>query len=85
MRSKSLQKSAWLGLVLASVLLGTMSTGANAGPGNATVITGKGSNGVALRFKGAIDALLEPLGLRAAPERGRPRFESADFDLGPLE
>ena len=79
MRSKSLQRSAWLGL--ACVLLIATSNGAAAG--NAPV-TNTGST-VVLRLKGAIDALFEPIGSRKASDRARLRSRGDYIDLGPLE
>jgi hypothetical protein len=86
MRTKSFQRSAWLGL--AFILLGTMSNNATAGPNNAPVINGKAPNTgstVVLRLKGAIDGLLETMGLRRAPDRGRLGLRSEGTELGPLD
>jgi hypothetical protein len=84
MRTKSFQRSAWLGLVF--ILAGTMTNNATAGPHN--VINGKSPNigsTVALRLKGAIDGLLETVGLRRAPDRERLGSGSEGAELGPLD
>jgi hypothetical protein len=86
MRTKSFPRSAWLGLVF--ILLGTMSNNAAAGPNNAYMFNGKAPNTgstVALRLKGAIDGLLETVGLRRAPDRGRLGSGSEGSELGPLD
>jgi hypothetical protein len=86
MRTKSFPRSAWLGLVF--ILLGTMSNNAAAGPNNAPVFNGKTPNTgstVVLRLKGAIDGLLETVGLRRAPDRGRLGSGSEGTELGPLD
>lgn len=86
MRTKSFPRSAWLGLVF--ILLGTMSNNAAAGPNNAPVFNGKAPNTgstVVLRLKGAIDGLLETVGLRRAPDRGRLGSGSEGTELGPLD
>jgi hypothetical protein len=82
MRTKSFQRSAWLGL--AFILAGMISNTATAGPHN--VINGKAPNigsTVALRLKGAIDGLLETVGLRKAPDRGRLGPGSEGTEFGP--
>ena len=85
MRSKPLQRSAWPALLVALVLTGIMSGSATAGPNNATLLKPSTGSTVALRLKGAIDALFEPLGLRSAPSRGTLPSESEYMELGPLE
>ncbi len=85
MRSKPLQRSTWLALLAPLVLMGAMSGSATAGPNNASVLKPSTGSTVALRLKGAIDALFEPLGLRSAPSRGRLPSESEYMELGPLE
>jgi hypothetical protein len=87
MRTKSFPRSAWLGLVFI-LLLGTMSNNAAGGPNNAPVFNGKAPNTgstVVLRLKGAIDGLLETVGLRRAPDRGRLGSGSEGTELGPLD
>jgi hypothetical protein len=84
MRTKSFQRSAWLGLVF--IMAGMMSNNATAGPPDA--ISGKApsiGSTVALRLKGAIDGLLETVGLRKAPERARLRSGSEGPEFGPLD
>jgi hypothetical protein len=85
MRSKPLQRSAWLPLLVALVLMGIMSGGATADPNNATLLKPSTGSTVALRLKVAIEALFEPLGLRGAPNRRRLPSESEYMELGPLE
>jgi hypothetical protein len=85
MRSKSLQRSAWSALLVAFVLIGAMNNGAAAGSSDTYVLKSNAGSTVALRLKEAIDALLEPLGLRRAPGRGRLPSESEYMDLGPLD
>jgi hypothetical protein len=86
MRTKSFPGSAWLGLVF--ILLCTMSNNAASGPNNASMFNGKAPNTgptVVLRLKGAIDGLLETVGLRRAPDRGRLGSGSEGTELGPLD
>jgi hypothetical protein len=86
MRTKSFQRSAWLGLVF--ILLATMCNNTTAGPNSASMINGKAPNTgstVVLRMKGAIDGLLETLGLRRVPDRERSGSRSQGTELGPLE
>jgi hypothetical protein len=88
MRLKSFHTSAWLGLVLGSVLLAIEINSAAGSPYNTSVVK------PALRLKGAIDAVFDTLRLkgafdtqglrRAAPHEKLPsEFGHADF--GPLE
>ena len=85
MRSKSRRRSARSGLVLVYVLLGAMNFSAAAGANDPSVIKPSTGSSFALRMKGAIDALLQPLGLGRAAARGKVRSESEHTDLGPLE
>ena len=85
MRSKPLQRSTWLALLVALVLMGTMSGSATAGPNNASLLKPSTGSTVALRLRGAIDALFEPPGLRRARDRGGLPSESEYMELGPLE
>jgi hypothetical protein len=85
MRSKPLQRSTWLALLVALVLMmGMMSGSATAGPNNASLLKPSTGSTVALRLKGAIDALFEP-GLRRARDRGRLPSGSEYMEFGPLE
>jgi hypothetical protein len=86
MRTKSFPRSAWFGLVF--ILVGTMSNNTAAGPDNTPVFNGKAPNPgstVVLRLKGAIDGLLETVGLRRTPDRGRLGSGSEGTELGPLD
>jgi hypothetical protein len=85
MRLKPLRRSAWLASLVALVLMGAMSGSATAGPNNASLLKPSTGATVALRLKGAIDALFEPPGLRRARDRGRLPSESEYMELGPLE
>ena len=86
MRTKSFHRSAWLGLVF--ILLAAMCNNTTADPNSASMINSKAPNTgstVVLRVKGAIDGLLETLGLRRAPDRERLGSGSQGTETGPLE
>jgi hypothetical protein len=92
MRLKSFHTSAWLGLVLGSILLAIESDGAAAGPYNTSVVKPalrlKGAIDAVfdtLRLKGAIDAVFDTRGFgRAAPHEKLPS-EIGYANFGPLE
>jgi hypothetical protein len=98
MRLKSFHTSAWLGLVLGSVLLAIESNSAAAGPYDTSVVKPDPGSTIALRLKGAIDAVFDTLrlkgaidavfdtrGLRRAAAHGKLPSETGYADFGPLE
>jgi hypothetical protein len=85
MRLKSFHTSAWLGLVLGSVLLAIESNSAAAGPDDTSVVKPDPGSTIALRLKGAIDAVFDTRGLRRAAAHGKLPSESGYADFGPLE
>ena len=85
MGSKSLQRSAWLTLVAALVVIATMSSSASAGSNDASALKPYSGSTVMLRLRGAIDALFEPLSSSRAPNRVRLPSEGDYIDLGPLD
>jgi hypothetical protein len=98
MRLKSFHTSAWLGLVLGSVLLAIESNSAAAGPYDTSVVKPDPGSTIALRLKGAIDAVFDRLrlkgaidgvfdtrGLRRAAVHGKLPSETGYADFGPLE
>jgi hypothetical protein len=95
MRLKSFHTSAWLVLVVGSVLLAIESNSAAAGPYNASdtpvakpaLRLKDASDAVfdTLRLKGAIDAVFDARGLRRAAAHEKLPSEFGYGDLGPLE
>jgi hypothetical protein len=97
-RLKSFHRSAWLGLVLGSVLLAIESNSAAAGPYDTSVVKPDPGSTIALRLKGAIDAVFDTLrlkgaigavfdtqGLRRAAAHEKLPSETGFADFGPLE
>ena len=97
-RLKSFHRSAWLGLVLGSVLLAIESNSAAAGPYDTSVVKPDPGSTIALRLKGAIDAVFDTLrlkgaigavfdtqGLRRAAAHEKLPSETGYADFGPLE
>jgi hypothetical protein len=95
MRLKSFQSSAWLVLVVGSVLLAIESNSAAAGPYSASdtpvvrpALRLKDAIDAVfdtLRLKGAIDAVLDTRGSRRAAAREKLPSEIGYADFGPLE